>query len=86
MIKRILNQFMNKIHTYDTSIDENYFRIPRYLFYEAIEELEEGLKGKEDIVLNESRNCKQCKHYKGCIYLQYMDKNSHQDPCGYFEL
>ena len=44
MIKCILNQFMNKIHTYDTSIDENYFRIPRYLFYEAIEELEEDLK------------------------------------------
>ena len=44
MIKRILNQFMNKIHTDDTSIDENYFRIPRYLFYEAIEELEEDLK------------------------------------------
>lgn len=44
MIKRILKQFINKIHTYDTSIDENYIRIPRYLFFEAIEELEEDLK------------------------------------------
>ena len=32
-----------------------------------------------------SYTCKQCKRYKGCIYLQYMDKQSHQDPCGYFE-
>ena len=44
MIKRILNQFINKIHGIDTSIDENYFRIPRYLFYEAIEELKEALE------------------------------------------
>ena len=30
--------------------------------------------------------CKQCEHYEGCIYLQFMDKQSHQDPCGYFAL
>lgn len=44
MIKHIINKFINKIHGIDTSIDENYFRVPRYLMYEIIEEFEKELE------------------------------------------
>ena len=42
-ISSILNHFISRIRGADTSIDENYIRIPTYLFYEILEETKQML-------------------------------------------
>lgn len=29
--------------------------------------------------------CQECKDYKGCTYLQHMNKNANNEPCDYFK-